>query len=130
MGKISMKDFVTLFSCEELWTVPISSFVECYCLIFMPDEDEQPLSSEELAEQKKIFSEYKLLINEILTSTLLRKHRSATFNQLLASLGEYVSDNEFLSNRAVFESLKYMLAVEDFKVFVAFMEDMNLELND
>jgi hypothetical protein len=35
-----------------------------------------------------------------------------------------------LSNRAVFESLKYMLAVEDFKVFVAFMEDMNLELND
>jgi hypothetical protein len=30
----------------------------------------------------------------------------------------------------VFESLKYLLAVEDFQVFTTFMEDMNIILND
>ena len=35
-----------------------------------------------------------------------------------------------LQNRHVMESLKYLLAVEDFKVFTTFMEDMNIILND
>ena len=56
--------------------------------------------------------------------------KKVTFNTVLASLSDYVYDDRFIGDAKVFESLKYMLAVEDFKVFTVFMEDMNIILND
>ena len=53
-----------------------------------------------------------------------------TFNKVLAGLGEYIHDDSFLGDPKVFDSLKYLLAVEDIRVFTVFMEDMNILLND
>ncbi len=78
----------------------------------------------------RIFGNYKQLINEILAQTLMRLSKKVTFNTILASLSDYISDDRFLSDPKVFDSLKYLLAVEDFKVFTVFMEDMNIILND
>ena len=47
------------------WTIPIKSFIEEYCLIFSPDAN-----YETLKEKKRIFTEYKLLINELLSRFL------------------------------------------------------------
>ena len=60
----------------------------------------------------------------------MRRSKKVTFGKVLASLGEYFSDDQFIGEPKVFESLKYLLAVEDFQVFTVFMEDMNIILND
>ena len=69
---------------------------------------------EDAKERFRIFGDYKKLINEILADTLMRISKKVTFNKVLASLGEYISDDRFLSDPKVFDSLKYLLAVEDF----------------
>jgi hypothetical protein len=53
--------------------VPIESFIEAYCLIFTPDEEE--IAREEMEERLKIFSDYKKLIMEILADTVMRRHK-------------------------------------------------------
>ena len=60
----------------------------------------------------------------------MSRSKKVTFSKVLASLGEYIADDRFLGDPKVFDSLKYLLAVEDFKVFTVFMEDMNILLND
>lgn len=85
---------------------------------------------EDAKERFRIFEDYKKLINEILADTLMRQSSKVTFSKLLACLGDFISDDAFLGDPQVFESLKYLLAVEDFKVFTVFMEDMNILLND
>jgi hypothetical protein len=89
----------------------------------------------DLSERLKIYADYKKLINEILNLTLLRparKRGEATMEHLYMALAELVAEENFeiISNLNVFESLKYMFAVEDFNVFRTFMEDMNTILND
>jgi hypothetical protein len=106
--------------------VPIESFIEAYCLIFTPDEES--IEREEMEERLKIFSDYKKLIMEILAATVMRRH--VKFSTVLSSLGHFFADDRFLSQPHVFNSLKYLLAVEDFKVFTVFMEDMNIILNE
>jgi hypothetical protein len=34
-----MTDFLKLFKSPELWSIPIESFIEAYCLIFTPTND-------------------------------------------------------------------------------------------
>jgi hypothetical protein len=36
---ITMVDVVRLLCSPELWQVPIESFIEVYCLIFIPEEE-------------------------------------------------------------------------------------------
>jgi hypothetical protein len=36
-----MEDFIKLFKSQSHWTVPIESFIEAYCLIFTPDDEEE-----------------------------------------------------------------------------------------
>jgi hypothetical protein len=38
---LSMEDFIKLFKSQSHWTVPIESFIEAYCLIFTPDDEEE-----------------------------------------------------------------------------------------
>ena len=124
-----MKEFIKLFRSQSNWTVPIESFIEAYCLIFTPDEEHiEP--DEEMQERLKIFGDYKKLIMEILADTVMRRHPQLSFGALLGSLGDFFTSDKFLSDTHVFDSLKYLLAVEDFKVFTTFMEDMNIILND
>lgn len=125
---LNMDDFIKLFKSQSHWQVPIESFIEAYCLIFTPDEEE--IAREEMEERLKIFSDYKKLIMEILADTVMRRHKHAKFSTVLGALGEFFTDDKFLSEQHVFDTLKYLLAVEDFKVFTVFMEDMNIILND
>jgi hypothetical protein len=83
-----------------------------------------------MEERLKIFSDYKKVIMEILADTVMRRHRHVKFGTVLATLGDFFTDDRFLSDQHVFDSLKYLLAVEDMKVFTVFMEDMNIILND
>jgi hypothetical protein len=83
-----------------------------------------------MEERLRIFGDYKKLIMEILADTVMRRHKHVKFGTILATLGEYFSDDRFLTEPTVFDSLKYVLAVEDMKVFTVFMEDMNIILND
>ena len=70
------------------------------------------------------------MINEILSSTIGSNKTSR--DEMYAALGELISEDNFemLASTQVFESLKYVFAVEDFEVFAAFMEDMNIMLNE
>jgi hypothetical protein len=54
--------------------VPIKSFIDEYCLIFSPDLDHDTLK-----EKKRIFSEYKLLINGMLDEFLSSQDMSRGF---------------------------------------------------
>ena len=135
--KINVTQFVNLFSSAELWTVPIESFIEAYCLIFTPPDEEEDSDGatteryKDITERLKIYEDFKRLINEILQSTLLMKH-GCTRQDMYASLGDLVQEENFevLAKRQVFESLKYIFAVEDFRVFETFMEEMNILMNE
>jgi hypothetical protein len=91
MGSLKIEDFLWLFRSEEHWRVPIESFIEVFCLIFTPGEDK--IDEETAGERKKIFEDYKKLINELLAETLMKRSKGVTFNKVLAGLGEYIHDD-------------------------------------
>lgn len=128
------EDFTELFSSAELWQVPIHSFIEVYCLIFTPSDEDEDLKTSrqgDVAERIRIYNDYKQLVNEILTGTIMSK-RKVTRSDLYLTLSQVVAEEDYamLSDPGVAEGLKYLLAVEDSRVFARFMEDMNILLND
>ncbi len=86
------EDFTKLFSSPELWSVPIESFIEVYCLIFMPQDETEDAKEDlrtarqgDMEERIRIYNDYKKLIGEILSNTILKKkktNKSQLYHQL------------------------------------------------
>jgi len=95
--RVDIQDFLSLFRSAESWQIPIESFIEAYCLIFTPcEEDADEMLTErrkDAQERIRIFQDYKKLINEILAETLMSRSKKVTFSKVLSCLGEYIADD-------------------------------------
>ena len=78
------------------------------------------MRQKDLEERLGIFAEYKKLINEILAKTIMRRQgRKVSKEELFSTLAEFVMEEnqDKLTSEHVFDNLKYVMAVEDFRVF-------------